>query len=662
MCGIVGIFGKLSEGDLKHSICQMSDTLSHRGPDDKGIWIDKNDGVAFGHRRLSVIDLSSAGHQPMTSACGRFKVIFNGEIYNHMQLRRRIDKSNPTHIWHGYSDTETLVAAFSQWGIEKTLKDLLGMFAIAVWDYKIKKLFLIRDRFGEKPLYYGWSNGVFIFGSELKALRAYRKFNNSIDRNVLSLYMQYMYIPSPYSIFQNVYKLSPGCILQIDEKALCKTPKEAPFAPFNSQGFFVRQWYSLSSVAKLGQANIIEDENYAIKALEEVLLQSVQSQMVTDVPLGAFLSGGVDSSLIVSLMQKISNRPVKTFTIGFKESSFNEAVHAKEVAKYLQTDHHELYVTASDAHEVIPILPNLYDEPFADSSQIPTYLVSKLARQHVTVSISGDAGDELFGGYNRYLWGDRIWNKIRWLSPSIRQALGSVIQELPSSRWDAVGRLLPGKYKVGSMGDKVHRMGHRLKTVNSLDEMYYSLVTEGFNKDGLVYNDGSFLKTQLHDFNAVSGINESKQRMMLWDSLTYLPDDILTKVDRAAMGVSLETRIPFLDHRVAELAWKLPLDMKIKGNEGKCPIRKILYKYVPKELIERPKAGFSVPVGQWIRGPLREWADDLLDESKIREAGYFDPILVAKIWKQHLSGSYDWTPRLWAILMFHAWHNEVQKI
>jgi len=532
------------------------------------------------------------------------------------------------------------------------------MFAIAVWDVKVKKLYLIRDRFGEKPLYYGWSNKVFMFGSELKALRSYKGFNNKIDRSVLSLYMQYMYVPSPYSIFKDIYKLDPGCILQIDSSGIASPPEQITSSVLDAKGVSIKQWYSLSRVAKNSQKNLIKDENEAVELLEKTLLESVQSQLISDVPLGAFLSGGIDSSVIVSLMQKASKKPVKTFTIGFEEGAFNEAIYAKEVAKHLGTDHHELYVTASDAFKVIPHLPTLYDEPFADSSQIPTYLVSKLAKQKVTVSLSGDAGDELFGGYNRYLWGSRIWSKAKWIPPNLRSIVGGVIQKLPVSEWDKLGHSLPNKYRVSSMGDKAHRMAHRLKSVSSLDDMYHSLVTEGYREESLVINDGLVLETKLDNYNIISSISESEQRMMLWDSLTYLPDDILTKVDRAAMGVSLETRIPFLDHRVVELAWKMPLDMKIRNGEGKWPVRQVLYKYVPRELIERPKAGFAVPVGQWIRGPLREWACDLLDEKRIQREGYFNPELVKELWEQHLSGSYDWTSRLWAILMFQAWLNE----
>ena len=653
MCGITGIFGNLRKEEFDSSIHEMSATLNHRGPDDAGTWINEENGVAFGHQRLSIIDLSSAGHQPMVSPCGRFTTVFNGEIYNHLQLRDKLNTSANKQSWKGHSDTETLVTAFSQWGIEKTLQQLVGMFAIAVWDFKEKRLFLIRDRFGEKPLYYGWSNGVFLFGSELKALQKYKRFSNQIDRGALSLYMKYMYVPTPYSIFKDIYKLEPGCILQIDKGT--KPPTLPLFAPFRDQGINIAQWYSISNMAQAGQKNLITDQNDAVDLIEKTLLESVRSQLISDVPLGAFLSGGIDSSVITALMQKVCKDPVKTFTIGFEESSFNEAIYAKEVSRHLGTEHHELYVTSSDAFKVIPHLPTLYDEPFADSSQIPTYLASKLARESVTVSLSGDAGDELFGGYSRYLWGSRVWNKVRWMPLIVRQTLGVAINKISVNTWDSIGNSLPNSSRVSLMGDKAHRMAHRLKNVKSLDDVYHSLVTEGYKEDGLVVNDKAALITKLDNNDIVSGIVDSEHRMMLLDSLTYLPDDILTKVDRAAMGVSLETRIPFLDYRVAELAWRLPLDTKINNGETKWPIRQVLYKYVPKVLIERTKAGFAIPVGQWIRGPLREWAADLLNEERIRREGYFNPELVQQLWQQHLSGKYDWTPRLWAILMFQAW-------
>ena len=659
MCGIAGVFGSLRKEELDMCAHKMSVALTHRGPDDFGIWSDEKSGIAFGHRRLSVVDLSLAGHQPMISPCGNFSVIFNGEIYNHLQLREKLNDSTYKQSWRGHSDTETLVSAFSQWGIKKTLGQLVGMFAIAVWDIKNKKLYLIRDRFGEKPLYYGWSNGVFLFGSELKALQAYKNFNNIVDRNALSLYMQYMYVPSPYSIFKDVYKLDPGCILQIDNDGINKPPSRIMSSAFCAKGVSIKQWYSLSNIAEKSQHNLIKDKHESVELLEKALTESIQSQLISDVSLGAFLSGGIDSSIIVSLMQSISMNPVKTFTIGFEDSLFNEAIYAKDVAKHLGTEHHELYVTASDAIRVIPDLPILYDEPFADSSQIPTYLVSKLARENVTVSLSGDGGDELFGGYNRYLWGERVWSKLKWMPPVVRQTLGAIIQKLPVSTLDTVGHLLPNRYKVTTMGDKAHRMAHRLNIVNTIDDMYRSLVTEGFNEESMVYSDDFILKTKLDEPSIAVGIDGSAQRMMLWDALTYLPDDILTKVDRAAMCVSLETRVPFLDHRVAEIAWRMPLDIKINNGVGKWPVRQVLYKYVPKKLVERPKAGFSIPVGQWMRDPLREWADDLLDESRMQSQGYFNHKLVRKIWDQHLNGSYDWTSKLWAILMFNAWINKL---
>ena len=443
--------------------------------------------------------------------------------------------------------------------------------------------------------------------------------------------------------------------MKIDDSGRSQPPKQITSSMFDAKGVCVKQWYSLSGIAKNSQNNLIEDESEAIDLLEKTLLESVQSQLISDVPLGAFLSGGIDSSTIVALMSQACNHPVKTFTIGFEESAFNEAIYAKEVAKHLGTDHHELYVTAKDAFEVIPSLPNLYDEPFADSSQIPTYLVSKLARQHVTVSLSGDAGDEMFGGYNRYLWGKDVWNKLKWMPSIMRHTIGSCIQKTPTSVWNSLGSALPSQYKTASMGTKMHRLSYRLKTVSSLDDMYHSLVTESYQEGCMVNGVNTLLKTKIRTDKLIAEFPDSEHRMMLWDSVIYLPDDILTKVDRAAMGVSLETRIPFLDHKVVELAWRMPLNMKIKGKIGKWPLRQVLYRHVPKELIDRPKAGFSIPIGQWMRGPLREWAEELLNESRLKEEGYFNHKIVRKIWNQHLSGRHDFASTLWAVLMFQAW-------
>jgi asparagine synthase (glutamine-hydrolysing) len=651
MCGIVGFLSKSlnSRKDIERVICNMSRKVKHRGPDGSGNWLDVSNGMALGHQRLSILDLSQAGRQPMTSSCRRYTLVFNGEIYNHLKLRKMLEAGGSIN-WVGHSDTETLVSAFAQWGIEKTLEKLVGMFSIALWDSKEKKLSLIRDRFGEKPLYYGWSNGDFIFGSELKPLRVYHNFCNSIDRNVLSLYMRYMYVPSPYSIFKDIYKLEPGCMLQIDSSLLYLPPKEPPFSPFKSTNVNITQWYSPH-----GDKLLFKKEDEAIHDLEKSLLESVSLQMISDVPLGVFLSGGIDSSTIAALMQNISKDPIKTFTIGFEDSSFNEAKYANKIAAHLGTDHHELYVTSEDAHKVIPKLPDIYDEPFADSSQIPTYLVSKLAHSHVKVALSGDGGDELFGGYNRYLWADNIWKKLKYVPPSMRKKLGTIIQKIPISVWNEIGPILPNKYQVASMGAKAHKLAQRLKTVNSLNDMYQSLVTEYYKEKDVVIHDGLILKTKLDKCSIDSKVGNPEQQMMVCDSLTYLPDDILTKVDRAAMSVGLETRIPFLDHRVVDLSRKIPIDMKIKDGNGKWILRQVLYKYIPQELIDRPKTGFSIPIGQWLRGPLRTWAEDLLDESKIRQDGYLDSELVLKLWRQHIDKKYDWSSRLWAILMFQVW-------
>jgi len=620
----------------------MALAIRHRGPDDSGAWTDTQDGIALGHQRLSIVDLSPAGHQPMVSANGRFVLIFNGEIYNHLELRGLLRSFRNDEEWRGNSDTETLLAGFEEWGIELTLKKTVGMFAIALWDREEKVLKLARDRLGEKPLFYGWVNGAFVFGSELKALRAYPNFSNPVSREALALYLQHCAVPAPYSIYQDIFKLEPGCLLSLS--AMDFAVKRVQIEPY----------WLLTDAVHHGLAAPIKSEAEAVSSLEYVLREAVALQTVADVPLGAFLSGGVDSSTIVALMQAQSSRPVKTFTVGFDENGFDESPHALAVAQHLGTEHHTLRVTAADAQAVIPLLPGMYDEPFADSSQIPTYLVSKSARQHVTVALSGDAGDELLGGYNRYFWGQRVWSRLGWMPPMLRQSLGAGIQHIPVALWDALSVVLPGAHGVSRLGDKAHKLAHRLKTVETVDDLYRSLVTEWPQGADLVLGAGR-LPTKLHNASLVAGVPEAEHRMMLWDTLTYLPDDILTKVDRAAMSVSLETRVPFLDQRVVELAWRLPLHMKIRGGQGKWALRQVLYKYVPRELIERPKAGFGVPVGQWLRGPLRDWADELLDEARLEREGYLNVVTIRQIWQEHLSGRYDWTSRLWTVLMFQGW-------
>jgi asparagine synthase (glutamine-hydrolysing) len=652
MCGFTGFFANEfdhSLGSLEVVVSRMALAIKHRGPDDAGAWADAESGIALGHRRLSVIDLSPAGHQPMHSVCGRFVFVFNGEIYNHLALRSELQKSGIAPSWRGHSDTETLLASFAAWGVSATLQRSVGMFAFALWDRVEQTLTLARDRFGEKPLYYGWVGTAFVFGSELKALRAYPDFDNLINRGALALFLQHCVVPAPYSIYENIFKLQPGCVLVIRSG--------------NLQGriLSILPYWRLTDAVHKDMANPVADEAEAVSLLDAALRDAIALQAVADVPLGAFLSGGVDSSTIVALMQTQSERPVQTFTVGFDEAGFDESPHALAVAKHLGTEHHEIRVTADDARSVIPLLPQLYDEPFADSSQIPTYLVCQAARQNVTVALSGDAGDELFGGYIRYFWAERVWHRVSWMPPSLRQALGTALQQLPTERWDNLGRMLPGGLGIARLGDKAHKMAHRMKTVKSLDDLYRSLVTEWPENVELVKGAIRF-PTKLDDTSLVVGISEAEHRMMLWDSLTYLPDDILTKVDRAAMGVSLETRVPFLDHRVAELAWRLPLNMKIRGGEGKWVLRQVLYKYVPRVLIERPKAGFGIPVGQWLRGPLRDWAEALLDQKRLEREGYLKSAPIREIWQQHLSGRHDWTVRLWTVLMFQAWLENQKRV
>lgn len=606
----------------------MADTLVHRGPDDAGVWIDAACGVALAHRRLSIVDLSPAGHQPMQSVSGRFVMVFNGEVYNHQELRRGLSGFS----WRGHSDTETLLAGFATWGIEATLQRCVGMFAIALWDQQTRTLHLIRDRLGEKPLYYGWvgqgSARAFVFGSALKALKAYPSFDATVSRRALAQYLRFMMVPAPLSIYEGIYKLEPGCMLSL------------PLAAGSGATPAISRWWCLQNVVAEARRQPILDEDAALGALESCLQESVRIQSLADVPLGAFLSGGIDSSLIVSLMQQQSTRAVKTFTVGFEEAGFDESPHARAVARHLGTDHTEFFVTAAEAQAVIPRLPQIYDEPFADSSQIPTFLVSQAARHRVTVALSGDAGDELFGGYNRYFWAPLIWTRLAWLPFAVRRRLGGALQAIQPAAWDSVSRLV----NVARLGDKTHKLAASLGSVRSLDDLYWSLLSE-WPEMGSIPNI------------ALPPGLEPVERMMFRDTMLYLPDDILCKVDRAAMAVSLETRVPFLDHRIVELAWQLPLHMKIRGGQGKWALRQVLYKYVPRELIERPKAGFGIPVGQWLRGPLRDWAEALLDARRLQADGYLPVTQVRQTWHEHLSGRRDWTARLWCVLMFQAWLN-----
>jgi asparagine synthase (glutamine-hydrolysing) len=697
MCGFSG-FLTTDTSVLTHAepvATSMALAIKHRGPDDAGAWADKSAGIALGFRRLSILDLSSAGHQPMRSASGRFVMTFNGEIYNHIDLRDLLSASKlgiPEQPWRGHSDSETLLACFDAWGLEETLKKTVGMFAIALWDIQTRTLHLARDRFGEKPLYYGWATtasiaaSAFVFGSELKALRAFPGFANPVSREALALYMRFTYVPAPYSIYQNIFKLEPGCMLSINtdfstntstntnsafpqsgkllEAAHWPTAPSTPLRPPAVQGGIrMHRWWSLASVVEDATQNQITSEKEALETLEQRLKDAVRVQSLADVPLGAFLSGGVDSSCIVAMMQAQASSPIKTFTVGFEEAGFDESPHALAVAEHLGTEHIALFVSAKQAQAVIADLPTIYDEPFADSSQIPTHLVCKAARQQVKVALSGDAGDELFGGYNRYFWGPRIWSRLVWLPHPARQALGAAIRAVPTASWDALSRpvnaLLPASKNFARAGDRAHKLAARLGGVCNLDDLYNNLVSEWQDPAQVVKGwEGELLREPLNmlsDPLPSTGADKHQLRMMYRDSMTYLPDDILCKVDRAAMATSLETRVPFLDHRVAELAWQLPLDMKIRNGQGKWALRQVLYKYVPKVLIDRPKAGFAIPIGKWLRGPLKDWAEELLDEKRLEVEGYFYSKPIRDKWVQHLSGRFDHTASLWAVLMFQSW-------
>jgi asparagine synthase (glutamine-hydrolysing) len=632
----------------------VGNTIVHRGSDDSGIWCDNEAGIGLAHRRLAIVDLSPAGHQPMPSGSGRYVLAFNGEIYNHLLLRAELEEIPPGPPlltggvnWRGHSDTETLLAGFDAWGIEATIKKTIGMFAIAVWDKQTRQLTLGRDRLGEKPLYYGWQGqgqqAVFLFGSELKALRAHPAFENRINRGALSLQLRHNYIPAPYSIYNGIAKLRPGCLLTV-----------------SLQQPVVKEWAYWSTL-QLAEAGVAQPftgtANQAVDDLETLLKSAVQQQMMADVPLGAFLSGGVDSSLVVALMQAQSNKPVKTFTIGFDEQSYNEAIYAKAVAKHLGTDHTELYVTSAEAMAVIPSLPGLYDEPFSDSSQIPTFLVSQLAKQQVTVSLSGDAGDELFCGYNRYTMSAKLWHKLALLPLPLRKQLAKMLVRASPVQWDRLMGVLPlaNTKRPINMGDKIHK-GAAVMTSTTIDELYANFITHWADATSVVIDSVSLptLITASPDLNGLNAI----ERMMALDTMTYLPDDILTKVDRAAMGVSLETRVPFLDHRVVEFAWQLPLAIKLRDGQSKWPLRQILYRHVPKALIDRPKMGFGVPIDDWLRGPLRDWAEALLDETRLRQEGFFNPAPIRQKWSEHLSGQRNWQYHLWDVLMFQAWLEE----
>lgn len=653
MCGIAGFLdGRYVTSEEALSIARdMADAIAHRGPDDAGVWFDRGAGVALAHRRLAIIDTSPAGRQPMESVSGRHIIVFNGEIYNHTDIRRQLEIRFPHACsWRGHSDTETLLAAIECWGLEQALQAAVGMFAFALWNREARTLSLARDRMGEKPLYYGLQNGVFLFGSELKALATHPAFGGDIDRDMLTLLLRHNYIPSPWSIYRGVRKLPAGTYIRI---ALGTARKSA------GDLLEPQRYWSLRKVVADGCTHPFEGNfTDAVAALHDVLLQAVRQQMVADVPLGAFLSGGIDSSTIVALMQAQSERPVRTFTIGFDDPDYNEAEYAAVVAKHLGTEHTDLHVSARDALEVIPHLPSLFDEPFADHSQIPTFLVAKMARQCVTVALSGDGGDEIFGGYRHYVRTPRLWRAISKTPPPFcrlgTRAIGVLLPH-GSDHWLPDGSLRQTRLGQGWSRTKARvRKLASLMECQSMEQLYCRQISRWLNPQTVV-RGSSEPSPVLADPASWPDAPDVASRLMAVDALSYLPEDILVKVDRAAMGVSLETRTPFLDHRVVEFAWRLPLSVKIRNGRQKWGLRQILYKYVPKKFVERSKTGFEMPLASWLRGPLRDWAEALLDERRLQREGFFDPQPIRKKWYEHLSGREHWDGHLWSVLMFQAW-------
>jgi asparagine synthase (glutamine-hydrolysing) len=633
----------------------MAGSLQHRGPDDSGVWTDGECGIGLGHRRLSIVDLSPSGHQPMASFGGRYVIAYNGEIYNHAELRAELEGSSHWRdaglVWRGHSDTETLLECIAAWGLERTLQKSVGMFALALWDRKLRTLHLSRDRFGEKPLYYGWAGGDFVFASELKAIRCHPEFANPISRQALGLLTARTYVPAPFSIYERIYKLEPGCILTVAHDR-ARTPRSAPPSVGHADdGLKLERYWSYRDVMRKGFADPIESEGEALERLESAFGAAVRSQAVADVPVGAFLSGGIDSSTVVAYYQKYSSTPVRTFSIGFEEAAFDEAQYARAVAARLGTVHNEHYVTVREAQDVIPHLPTIYDEPFADSSQIPTYLVSRFAREQVTVALSGDGGDELFAGYNRHFSAPVLWQRLQRLPHAARALIGPPLSHLPATVWTRAASLLSGR-RQPHFGSKIQKALRVAGSARTFDDVYRSFLDEWSFEQSPVQGyagEGADL-----DLDVAAGAPDT-MRLMYCDATTYLPDDILCKVDRASMAVSLESRVPFLDHRVAEVAAAIPISMKVRNGQGKHILRELLYREAPRELFERPKAGFAIPIGEWLKGPLRPWAESLLDRSRMAADGYFEPAIVHRRWQEHLSGARDSTPAIWTVLMFQAW-------
>jgi asparagine synthase (glutamine-hydrolysing) len=640
MCGITGYWSdQAPDADLA---IRMAARLESRGPDDAGAWTDKAAGLALAHRRLAILDLSPAGHQPMASPCGRYVLVYNGEIYNHQNLRKELEAKGSAFEWRGHSDTETLLAALRYWGVERTLERLNGMFAFALWDAIERKLLLARDRMGIKPLYYGRSGDTFLFGSELKALTVHPDWQGEVNRDALALYMRHNYVPAPWSIYKGISKLQSGHFVVITNSG-------------HDIGTPVCYW-DLAQIAEQGIASSYGEPEVMIEELDALLRDAIGQRMVADVPLGAFLSGGYDSTTVTALMQAQSDRPVKTFSIGFHEENYNEAIHAKAVAKHLGTEHTELYVTPEEAMSVIPKLPTIYDEPFSDSSQIPTFLVSQLTRRHVTVSLSGDGGDELFFGYGRYYTGERIWGKFGRVPLSVRRLAAWIVHYVPRKTLEKAMAVVPKRLRIQHIADRLPKLAEIL--VHPSGEAFYRQLVSHWKEPDQLIQGAAEPDTILSRPDRLPRLPSLRERMMYLDMMTYLPDDILTKVDRASMAVSLEARVPLLDHRVVEFAWQVPTEYKYRDGKGKWLLRQVLYRYIPKEIMNRPKKGFGVPIEHWLRGPLREWAEELLDEQRLRQEDFFDAKSIRKMWEEHLSGKRRWHYYLWDVLMFQAWLDE----
>lgn len=639
MCGIIGTLGNTPE--LQKTLREMANAINHRGPNDEGFWIEENSNIHLGHKRLSIQDLSSTGSQPMHSKSGRFVIVYNGEIYNKTILKNTVESVNKNISWIGTSDTEILLESFEHLGIEETLLIAKGMFSIGLWDKKRKKLILVRDRAGEKPLFYGWQGETFVFASTLAAIKKFPNFKKEIDLDSLSLFMKYSYVPAPKSIYKNIKKLEAGSLLYVDIN--------------NKNTRSVKYWDCQENLISCIKKPFQGGDLSALNALEKKLSSSVISQTVSDVPIGCFLSGGIDSSIITSILQRNSNVNIKTFTIGFEDPTFNEANHALEVAKHLSTDHTEVYLSSKETRNIIPKLHEIYDEPFADSSQIPTFLVSKIAKEKVTVALSGDGGDELFAGYNRYFWSNSI-NNYPWI---LKKIASNFINLIGNRNSDRVGRLLNNfltkDNKISLPGNKLVKLSEILSKKN-IEDIYNYLISTSSNYSEIVLN---------HTQNVTNLVNKNKLfsnskidptiAMMNGDFIYYLPDDIFQKVDRASMAVSLETRAPFMDVDVIDFAMSLPLDLKIRNGQGKWILKELLYRYVPKRIVDRPKMGFGVPIGDWLRGPLKDWSNNLLDQNRLQKEGYLNSKVVSNMWNEHLDGSRDRTNEIWNILMFQLW-------